>query len=121
MHLQHSESPRLLDGASRAGVATRKGEASSSTEGLAIVQTSEAARNYTEESQEETRKPHLAWRQYTPTAAEVETHLPLHLEFRSWCPHCATGKGTATKQKTELTRDDGTGIYAVSRLLLHDA
>ena len=26
-------------------------------------------------------------------------HLPLHLEFRSWCPHCVAGKGIATQHR----------------------
>ena len=39
----------------------------------------------------ETRKPQVARRPHTPTRAELEAHLPLHLEYRSWCPHCRAG------------------------------
>ena len=47
------------------------------------------------DDQEESRKPQIAKRPITPSRAEVESHLPLHLEYRSWCPHCVAGKGTS--------------------------
>ena len=93
MHSEHADSVRPFDSASGAGEATRNGEASSSTTVWGGDKGGE------EESQEEIRKPQIARRPYTPTAAEVEAHLPLHLECRSWCPHCVAGKGIATRHR----------------------
>ena len=42
---------------------------------------------------EETRKPQIARRPNAPSKADLEEHFPLHLEYRSWCPHCVAGKG----------------------------
>ena len=39
------------------------------------------------------RVPRVARRPYTPTKAELEEHLPLHLEYRSWCEACVKGRG----------------------------
>ena len=50
----------------------------------------------------ETRRPQVAKRPYTPTRAELEAHLPLHLEYRSWCPHCRAGRGISMQHR----RDD---------------
>ena len=50
----------------------------------------------------EVRKPQIARRPYTPTRAEVDAHLPLHLEYRSWCPHCCAGKGIAMHHKQNV-------------------
>ena len=52
-------------------------------------------------AEEETRKPNIAKRPYTPTRAEVESHLPLHLEYRSWCEHCRHGKWLPMQNRTE--------------------
>ena len=59
---------------------------------------------------DETRKPPVARRPYTPTAAEVEAHLPLHLEYRSWCPHCVGGRGVATQHRASHGESDEMGI-----------
>ena len=32
-------------------------------------------------------------RPYTPTQQEIDEHMPLHLPYRAWCPHCVAGKG----------------------------
>ena len=58
-----------------------------------------------EEVDEETRKPNIAKRPYTPTRAEVEAHLPLHLEYRSWCPHCRAGKGVSMQHRKNVGED----------------
>ena len=96
MHSEHADDVRPLDSASGAGEATRNGGASSSTT------VEEGNKNGEEESREETRKPQIARRPYTPTAAEVEAHLSLHLEFRSWWPHCVAGKQNATQHRKSI-------------------
>ena len=50
-----------------------------------------------EEEATETRKPRIATRPIAPTKQEREEHLPLHITYRSWCPHCVAGKGNANK------------------------
>ena len=52
-------------------------------------------------AEEETRKPNIAKRPYMPTRAEVESHLPLHLEFRSWCELCRHGKGLPMQHRMD--------------------
>ena len=32
-------------------------------------------------------------RPYTPTQREIDEHMPLHLPYRAWCPHCVAGRG----------------------------
>ena len=49
----------------------------------------------------EIRKPQVAKRPYTPTRAELEAHLPLHLEYRSWCPHCRAGRGISMQHRAD--------------------
>ena len=41
---------------------------------------------------EEIRQPRFARVLHTPTRAEWETHMLLHADYRSWCPHRARGK-----------------------------
>ena len=35
----------------------------------------------------------------TPTKAEIEEHLPLHIEYREWCPDCVAGKSTGEQHR----------------------
>ena len=80
---RHSESVSPNDHAiSGAGVAAKRDAASSSEDGPAIVRELNGA-NQGKVEEDETRKPEIARRPHTPTAAEVEAHLPLHLEYRS--------------------------------------
>ena len=51
--------------------------------------------------EEEVRKPKIAKRHYTPTREEVEAHLPLQLEYRSWCLHCRYGKGISMQHRSD--------------------
>lgn len=37
---------------------------------------------------EEVKKAVVMRRPYTPTQKEIEEHMPLHIPFRAWCPHC---------------------------------
>ena len=43
--------------------------------------------------QQEVRSQNVAPRPKAPTQAEIDDHEPLHLEYRSWCPHCVYGRG----------------------------
>lgn len=87
-HSAQSASPadRAVSGAGVAGEISAM--ASGSIDGPAIER--DSARDAQEDivQEEETRKPQIVRRPYTPTAAEAAAHLPLRLEFRSWCPHC---------------------------------
>ena len=35
-----------------------------------------------------------------PTKQELEEHLPTHLPYRSWCPHCVAGRGISRRHAT---------------------
>ena len=58
-----------------------------------------------DEEEEETRKPIVGRVPKTPTKKELEEHLPLHIEYRDWCPHCVAGKATSRQHRT--IRDEG--------------
>ena len=46
------------------------------------------------------RVPRKALRPYTPTKADIEEHFPVHLNYRSWCPHCVSGRGLSTQHRS---------------------
>ena len=46
------------------------------------------------------RIPRVPRRPLAPTKAEVEAHMPLHVDYRSWCPHCVAGKGISHHHAT---------------------
>ena len=48
----------------------------------------------------EMRAPAVMKRPVSPTQADLDKHYPLHLNYRSWCPHCVHGKGHASHHKT---------------------
>ena len=50
------------------------------------------------------RRPNIARRPDKPTKAMIEEHEPLHVHFRSWCPHCQAGKSVS---KRHLRRPEG--------------
>ena len=50
---------------------------------------------------EETRVYKRAARPYTPTRADWDSHLPLHLNYRDWCEDCVRAKALATKHMTQ--------------------
>ena len=95
---------------SGAGVAEKRSSASGAADGPVVVQKLIEEAQQESMDSDETRKPPIARRPYTPTAAEVEAHLPLHLEFRSWCPHCVAGKGIATQHRESAGESDNMGI-----------
>ena len=43
--------------------------------------------------EEEARLPTTQQRPIAPTKAELKEHYPLHLQYRSWCRYCVSGKG----------------------------
>ena len=47
------------------------------------------------EESDEIRKAKVARTPKAPTAREIEEHLPLHAQYRSWCKWCVFGKGVA--------------------------
>ena len=47
----------------------------------------------------EMRTPVVMKRPVSPTQAELDEHYPLHLNYRSWCPHCVHGKGHASHHR----------------------
>ena len=51
---------------------------------------------------EETRAYKRATRPYTPTKADWDSHLPLHLNYRDWCEDCVRAKALATKHMTQV-------------------
>ena len=54
----------------------------------------------------EVRKHVVASRPMLPTKAEIESHYPLHLQYRSWCKHCVAGKARAKQHaKKEEPRE----------------
>ena len=53
-----------------------------------------------DEDTAEFRVPRKALRPYTPTKADIEEHFPLHLNYRSWCPHCVSGRGLSTQHRS---------------------
>lgn len=53
------------------------------------------------ESEVEMRNPATVLRPTAPTKAQLEEHLPLHLNYRSWCRHCVSGKAHATRHKSD--------------------
>ena len=82
--------------------------ASSSNEGEAANgQAEEQRQEEGDEDRQESRKPTIARRPNKPTQAEVDAHMPLHLEFRSWCPHCVAGKGVASQHRASTEENNG--------------
>ena len=56
------------------------------------------------------RKQRIARRPYTPTKAEIAEHFPLHVHYRSWCPHCRAGKSIGKQHKSRDPNDEPLGV-----------
>ena len=67
---------------------------------VGVVESKIGADDKLAEVVEETRAHKLAARPYTPTKAEWEEHLPLHLNYRNWCEDCVRAKGLSAPHKT---------------------
>ena len=55
-----------------------------------------------EEEENRARIPRVARRPVTPTKADLDEHLPLHLDYREWCEHCVAGKGMAAQHRQHV-------------------
>ena len=80
----------------------RPADSSSSKSQIAVLGTSglnsvgREGEDRKEHDDAETRTPVVVVRPISPTKAQLEEHLPLHLNYRSWCPDCTGGKGHST-------------------------
>ena len=45
------------------------------------------------------RVPKVGRRPNVPTRKEIEEHFPLHVHYRSWCPHCQAGRSTSKQHR----------------------
>ena len=59
----------------------------------------------------EVRKHRTANKPILPTKSEIEEHFPLHLQYRSWCPHCVAGKA---RSNPHARRDDSSESMGVT-------
>ena len=50
----------------------------------------------------EVRKHKVCRRPMLPSKAKVDKHYPLHVQYRSWCSHCAAGKARSTQHRVEI-------------------
>ena len=83
-----------------------------SVEGEAIG----ASRGQEEEDKEEMdpeelgeRTPKIARRPDKPTKAMIDEHEPLHVHYRSWCPHCQAGRSVSKKHMKRPEGEEAVG------------
>ena len=74
-----------------------------------LVDGSLAGKDDHTEAEEIVRKAAVMNRPYTPTQMEIEEHMPLHIPYRSWCPHCVAGKGVSGHHR-HGEKDDRIGV-----------
>ena len=55
-----------------------------------------------DEVEEEAKIPKRVARPYAPTKAELDEHLPLHLNYRDWCEECVRAKALAAQHRTKV-------------------
>ena len=54
------------------------------------------------ETERETRQVRRQRRAHRPpTSEEIQEHLRTHLPYRSWCPHCVSGRGVSSQHHPE--------------------
>ena len=58
----------------------------------------------------EVRKPRVGRRPLLPAKAEIRDNYPLHLNYRSWCPHCRAGKSRLVPPLCEPSDSETIGI-----------
>ena len=58
----------------------------------------------------EARAPNIAKQPYSPTKAEIDSHFPLHAEFRSWCKFCVEGKGASRQHRSGDPSEESIGV-----------
>ena len=81
------------------------GEGSDREVGMAAAETAGE-----EEAEGEVRKPRIRRRPLLQTKAGIEEHDPLHLNYRSWCPHCRAGKPRLALHLCEPSDKEKIGI-----------
>ena len=59
-----------------------------------------------EKESEEAKSPEVLRDPGAPTPKEVEQHNVTHLPFRSWCPHCVSGKAQDRQHKKRENQDE---------------
>ena len=47
---------------------------------------------------------------YTPTKAEKDRHDATHAQYRSWCPHCAKGRGKESPHRSHARSSNPTVV-----------
>ena len=62
------------------------------------------------DGQAECRKPRVSRRPISPTQADLDEHLPLHLNYRSWCKHCIAGKARHAQHATAEAGKERLGV-----------
>ena len=55
-------------------------------------------------------------RPYTPTQMDIDEHMPTHLQFRAWCPHCVAWRAVSGHHIAS-NKDDRMGV-AISMFLV---
>ena len=75
-----------------------------------VEEDDEAAGKAAEDEEGEVRKPRIGRRPLLPTKADIEEHYPLHLRYRSWCPHCRAGKARLAPHVWEPSDRENIGI-----------
>ena len=58
-----------------------------------------------EKESEEARDPIVLRDPGSPTPREIEEHNVTHMPFRSWCPHCVSGKAKERHHKKQTDAD----------------
>ena len=58
----------------------------------------------------EVRKHKVARKPVLPTKAEIDAHVPLHLEYHSWCKHCVHGKGRSNRHLAKKEDEESLGV-----------
>ena len=51
------------------------------------------------------RPARVARQPNAPTKADIDAHLPLHAEYRDWCPSCVAGKGISHQHRTHTDEE----------------
>ena len=59
-----------------------------------------------EDESEEARRPEVLRDPGAPTPKEIEEHNVTHLPFRSWCPHCVSGKAQDRHHRRRENTDE---------------
>ena len=62
------------------------------------------------EENDEIRAPKIANRPYEPTRTEIDSHFPLHAEFRSWCKYCVEGKSASRPHRAGDPNEEPIGV-----------